>query len=701
MSAKPKQKVTALDETPVQFLKGVGPKLAQRLNKLGISNIADLLLHLPLKYQDRTRVTPIAHLQTGRSAVIEAEVSLTEVAIRRRRMLLCRVADASGALTLRFFTFSAAQQQLLQPGNRIRCFGEVRSGAVTAEMIHPEFSVISAESSQHLPETLTPIYPATEGLAQRKLRSLCETALGLLASKPDELPDALPPRLLEQQQWPNFSDALLVIHQPTPEVSEQALLAFTTPAQQRLAFEELLAHQLALRSIRQQTRQHTARVINTNGDLQQQLLAQLPFSPTAAQQRVNTEIRQDLAQPLPMMRLVQGDVGSGKTLVAGLAAADAVQAGYQVAMMAPTELLAEQHLQAFRNWFEPLGITVAWLAGKSKKAEREAAESAAIVVGTHALFQQAAVFNNLALVIVDEQHRFGVQQRMALAEKGAVQTPEGSLWPHQLIMTATPIPRTLAMSAYADLDISIIDELPPGRQPVQTLAVNAQRRDELLQRVAKACEAGRQAYWVCPLIEESELIDAQAAEATANAIREALPQLRIGLIHGRLKSTAKEQIMRAFKQQDIDLLVATTVIEVGVDVPNATLMVIENSERLGLSQLHQLRGRVGRGSDASHCVLMYKQPLGETARKRLSIMRESTDGFVIAEQDLAIRGPGELLGTRQTGLVGMKIADPERDSELLPIVQQWSDRILHDYPQHAALLQRRWLGSKSDYAQVG
>jgi ATP-dependent DNA helicase RecG len=703
---KPASRHSAGDPTlahrlDVTTLKGVGPSMAERLQKLQIRSVQDLLFHLPFRYQDRTRITPIGALRPGDEAVIEGEVQLSEIKFGKRRMLLTRITDGTGSLTLRFFHFNSAQQQSLSPGTRLRCFGEVRSGNVTLEMVHPEFRRLLGDEP-NVEEHLTPIYPTTEGLQMPGLRKLIDQALTLLQEGRLALPDLIPPALLPPGMG-RLRESLLSLHRPTPDIALSQLTEGAHPAQQRLAFEELLAHQLSLRLLRQRMRQHPAPALKAPGVLSAQLQTALPFTLTGAQQRVLNEIRNDLQQPTPMQRLVQGDVGCGKTVIAALTALQSVESGLQAAVMAPTELLAEQHYQSFRDWLEPLGITVAWLTGRLKVKERRAmlaaieSGEAAVAVGTHALFQQEVIFKTLGLVIVDEQHRFGVHQRLALREKGVQQ--DGS-HPHQLIMTATPIPRTLAMTAYADLDLSVIDELPPGRTPVETVAITEERREEVVQRVAAACAVGQQAYWVCTLIEESESLQCQAAEETLEQLRGLLPQLRIGLVHGRMKTVEKEQQMAAFKQARLDLLVATTVIEVGVDVPNASLMIIENAERLGLAQLHQLRGRVGRGSTKSSCVLMYHPPLSAQARERLGVLRESNDGFVIARKDLELRGPGEVLGTRQTGMLQLRIADLQRDQALMQDVTEAAQQLLQEYPQQVAPLLERWLGDKQRYSDV-
>ncbi|MGM0856964.1 MAG: ATP-dependent DNA helicase RecG [Pseudomonadota bacterium] len=686
---------------PVTALKGVGEALALKLARLGIEQVSDLLFHLPLRYQDRTRLTPIGELRAGSEAVIEGEVTACDVVKGRRRSLLVRLRDNSGILSLRFFHFSPAQQQQLRPGAVVRAFGEARAGATGLEIYHPEYR-LSGGSDTPVDEYFTPIYPTTEGLHQTRLRALTQQALGLLESDPDALPEVIPDALRQRFQLPGLHASLQLLHQPPPDADMEQLSHGHHPATRRLAVEELLAHQLSLREVRLRIQADGAPELPSGRNLQARFLAQLPFALTGAQGRVLEEIALDLARPAPMLRLVQGDVGSGKTVVAAMAALSALAGNCQAAIMAPTEILAEQHYRSFSAWFEPLGIEVAWLSGKLKGKARLDTKAAIadgrarMVVGTHALFQDDVHFQCLGLAIIDEQHRFGVHQRLALREKGEA----GGLTPHQLIMTATPIPRTLAMSAYADLDVSVIDELPPGRTPVKTVVVSDERRPEVVERIRRACSEGRQAYWVCTLIEESEALQCQAAEVTRDELTDALPELAIGLVHGRMKSSEKAEVMAAFKGGELDLLVATTVIEVGVDVPNASLMIIENPERLGLSQLHQLRGRVGRGSTESFCVLLYHPPLSKTSRQRLSVMRETTDGFRIAEKDLEIRGPGEVLGTRQTGLAQMKVADLERDADLLDQVTALA-QALQGNKDITAVLVRRWLGEAAGrYGQV-
>ncbi len=683
---------------PVTSLRGVGAALAARLARLGVASVADLLCLLPLRYEDRTRVAAIGALTPGTRATVEGEVQLTEVAYRRRRQLLTRISDGSGFLTLRFFYFSGSQQQGLARGTRLRAFGEVRRGPLGLEMVHPEYRRLSGEAPP-LEETLTPIYPLTEGVPQGRLRALIGQALDEIARS--GLTDLIPPRALPPG-LPTLAEALSYLHRPPREAQLIELAAGRHPAQRRLAFEELLAHHLTLRLRKRALKSEAAFRLDDGDGLARRLIAALPFALTRAQARALSEVEADLAAGVPMVRLLQGDVGCGKTVIAAAAAARAAGAGKQAALMAPTELLAEQHWRNFQQWFRPLGIAVALLSGgQAARARRSALEGLAsgeirVVVGTHALFQEGLEFAALALVIVDEQHRFGVQQRLRLSEKGQ---GAGRL-PHQLIMTATPIPRTLAMTAYADLDISVIDELPPGRTPVQTVVLPEERRPEVVSRIVGACRAGRQVYWVCPLIDESDELRAQAAEETAAALAEALPGVRVGLVHGRMPPAPKDQAMLAFKAGRIQLLVATTVIEVGVDVPNATLMIIENAERMGLAQLHQLRGRVGRGTEASTCVLLYRAPLSEPARARLKAIRATNDGFEIARRDLELRGPGELLGTRQTGLAQLRVADLMRDADLLPRVQAAAE-LLESRPDSAAALTARWIGSGERYGRVG
>ncbi|HEY9050852.1 MAG TPA: ATP-dependent DNA helicase RecG [Gammaproteobacteria bacterium] len=691
---------------PLTQLKGVGPRVAERLEKIGIHSIQDVLFHLPYRYEDRTQLHAIGGLRHGDSAVIEGKIEHTEIAFSRRgksrRMLLCYVADGTGGILLRFFHFNKQQQARLSAGNYIRCFGEVRYGASALEMVHPEYTVSAAKEEHALEQSLTPVYPTTEGVHQTLLRRITDQALQLAQSS-QLVEELLPQEILKRTNMMSLREALAYVHRPPADADVYLLQDGTHPAQQRLSFEELLAHNLSLQVLRNKMRMQGGYNLQSNNHLLYRFSKNLPFTLTKAQQKVNQVILQDMEQSQPMMRLVQGDVGSGKTVVAALACLKAVEAGYQAAIMAPTEILAEQHYQNFKQWLQPLNINVAWLSGKLKASVRNtmceqlASGEAAVAVGTHALFQDDVHFKNLALVIIDEQHRFGVHQRLTLREKGVKQ---GSI-PHQLIMTATPIPRSLAMTAYADLDYSVIDELPPGRTPVKTVVLPEARREEVMERVRNACNQGRQTYWVCTLVEESEVLQCQAAEDTANVLQQALPEVKVGLVHGRMKPAQKEQVMSEFKAGEIDLLVATTVIEVGVDVPNATLMIIENAERLGLSQLHQLRGRVGRGAEASHCVLLYRKGLSQHAKSRLAVMRETTSGFEIARQDLKLRGPGEVLGTRQTGMMQFRIADILRDEKSLPEIKQAAEIIAEQYPHCIQPLIQRWLGQAQQYGSIG
>lgn len=694
------------EQRPVTALRGVGDALAERLAALGVRSVQDLLFLLPLRYEDRTRVTPIGALQTGVRAVVEGEVMLAEVAYRRRRQLLARICDGSGFLTLRFFHFSQAQQHGLARGTRIRCFGEVRRGPNGLEMVHPEYRRFGGEIAP-VEDTLTPVYPMTEGVTQGRLRVLIDQALVELRNA--GVRDWLPREVLALTEddaagtLPALADALAYVHRPPRDAPVELLLDGRHPAQRRLAFEELLAHHLALKMLRAAAAVDPAAPLEDAAGLEARFLAGLPFPLTAAQRRALAEVGADLARDRPMTRLVQGDVGCGKTVVAAAAAARAIGSGFQAALMAPTELLAEQHFRNLEKWFAPLGVTTVLLSGSQPaRTRRSALELVAsgegqLVVGTHALFQEGVEFRDLALAIVDEQHRFGVQQRLQLKEKGRRRDRH----PHQLIMTATPIPRTLAMTAYADLDVSVIDALPPGRTPVRTVVAAESRREEVVARIHAAVAQGRQAYWVCPLIEESDELQCQAAEETAAALAEALPDVRVGLVHGRMPPRRKDDAMRAFQAGRIQLLVATTVIEVGVDVPNATLMVIENAERMGLAQLHQLRGRVGRGAHESSCVLLYRAPLGALSRARLEAIRQSNDGFEIAQRDLELRGPGELLGTRQTGLAQMRVADLGRDADLLPIVHRAAELMLAHHRDRIAPLAARWIGADERYGRVG
>jgi ATP-dependent DNA helicase RecG len=692
--------MTVQPDAPLTALAGVGPALAKKLERLGLYRVEDLLFLLPLRYEDRTQLVRLGALAAGERCLVTGEVLLAETAFRGRRNLLVRIGDGSGQLTLRFFHFSRSQQAQFQPGVRVTCFGEVRKGRAGPEMIHPEYRLLRDGQDPAINDSLTAIYPATEGVQQGRLRNLTEQALAAMRRTPPE--ELLPDSIRRELAMPSLAEAILYLHRPPPDADVALMVAGRHPCQQRLAFEELLAHYLSLKNLRALADTESAPALDGGQDQVDDFIDTLPFRLTGAQQRVTAEILGDMQASHPMMRLIQGDVGSGKTVVAAIACLKAMACGVQAAIMAPTELLAEQHWRSFSDWFRPIGLEPAWLAGSQKAAARREAlaaiadGSAPLVVGTHALFQEGVIFDKLGLVVIDEQHRFGVHQRMALREKGIGEDGH----PHQLVMTATPIPRTLAMAAYADLDVSIIDELPPGRQAVTTVAVPETRRDEIVSRVRAACATGQQAYWVCPLIEESEALDYEAAEVSYEMLTAALPDIRIGLVHGRMRPAEKERGMRAFKEGLIQLLVATTVIEVGVDVPNASLMIIENAERMGLSQLHQLRGRVGRGAAQSHCVLVYKPPLSAAAKTRLAVLRDTNDGFVVAQRDLELRGPGELLGTRQTGLPDYRIANLVRDAELMPRVQLVAERITRDAPAQAAAIIRRWLGDAGRYGKV-
>ncbi|MBT8096616.1 MAG: ATP-dependent DNA helicase RecG [Woeseia sp.] len=680
-------------------LNGVGPALAKKLARLRLACVEDLLFLLPLRYEDRTQILRLGELQHGARSLVCGEVQLAETVYRGRRSLLVRIADGSGQLTLRFFYFSAAQQAQFKPGTEICCYGEPRAGKSGMEMVHPEYRIVRDGHNPLASDSLTPVYPATEGVPQGRMRNLAAQALALMSQHPPA--ELLPAAIREELKWPSLQDALSYLHQPPTGADLEALAAGRHPCQQRLVFEELLAHYLSLRNLRRLASREKAPSLGKSTEIVARFIAELPFTLTSAQSRVSAEILDDLNRPHPMMRLIQGDVGSGKTVVAAIACLQAIARGMQAAVMAPTELLAEQHLASFTEWYRPLGIEPCWLSGSQRAAAKReslaaiADGSAALIVGTHALFQETVDFKQLAIIVIDEQHRFGVHQRMALRDKGAAAFGQ----PHQLVMTATPIPRTLAMAAYADLDTSIIDELPPGRQAIGTVALPETRRDEVVERVRKACQRGQQAYWVCPLIEESEQLEYQAAEASFAQLGKALPELRVGLVHGRLKTADRDAVMDAFKRGEIDVLVATTVVEVGVDVANASLMIIENAERMGLSQLHQLRGRVGRGRTQSHCVLLYRQPLGQLARSRLAVLRETNDGFVVAQRDLELRGPGELLGTRQTGLPQYRVAELTRDGHLMPKVQKAAEHFAKR-PELAAPLLRRWLNDADRYGKV-
>ena len=684
--------------SPVTVLKGVGRTLAAKLERLGVVRVEDLLFLLPQRYEDRTTLVHCGALVPGTRRLVSGEVLLAETVFRTRRALLVRLGDGTGQLTLRLFHFSRSQAEQFRAGARLSCFGEVRRGPAGLEMIHPEYRLLKDGENPVQTEELTPYYPATEGLKQGRLRQLTGQALQLLEREaPEEL---LPADLLDELRLPPLTTAIRYLHRPPADAAIDELKLGKHPCRQRLAFEELLAHCLSLKSLKAAARTERAIPLVAGGREVESFVASLPFRLTAAQQRVGGESAGDLAAAHPMMRLIQGDVGSGKTVVAAMAAVKAIANGVQAAVMAPTELLAEQHLASFSAWLAPLGIEPVWLSGSQRAGARRAALAAIgsgsgrLIVGTHALFQEQVAFHRLGLVVIDEQHRFGVDQRLALRNKGS----EGI--PHQLVMTATPIPRTLAMAAYADLDTSIVDELPPGRKPVTTIALPDSRRAEVVERVREACCNGQQAYWVCPLIEESDLRDHEAAEASHARLKDALPALRIGLVHGRLPAADKKRGMQAFKDGAIQLLVATSVIEVGVDVPRASLMIVENAERMGLSQLHQLRGRVGRGASESHCVLLYRPPLGRLAKSRLGVLRDSNDGFAIAERDLELRGPGDLAGTRQTGLPEYRIADLVRDAALMPRVQLAAETLLRHDRNRVRAVVRRWLTHAGHYARV-
>lgn len=720
-----------LKNIPCNTLAGVGPKMCERLEKLHLHSAQDILFHLPMRYEDRTQITPFYQLRTGEHVVIEGVVESAEKPFRGRTKLLCAISDGQRLVHLRFLHVFPLMIRQFSKGTRVRCYGEVRWGMLGFEIIHPEYEILMNGQGSVLAQSLTPIYSTTEGLSQAMWRKLTDQALSFLNQDLEEL---LPESLLKEHQLMDLKMALQYVHRPPPDADKFLLQAGSHPAQQRLAFEELLANRLKLLTMRLNMKKYSAKVLVTSslrdcllssstasegrviGDLEkktefqsklgvtlvQGFLSSLKFKLTNAQQRVISEIDEDLSKPSPMMRLVQGDVGSGKTIVAAMAMLRAVENKTQSAMLAPTELLALQHYKNVSAWFEPLGIKVVCLTGQVKgKARKEILSAiengdASIIVGTHAIFQEAVIFKSLVLVVVDEQHRFGVEQRLLLTDKGRF----GDVKPHQLIMSATPIPRTLAMSAYADLDVSIIDELPPGRTPVKTVAIANTRRDEVVSRVKEICAQGRQAYWVCTLITESETLECQTAEKTFELLQAQLPTLKAGLVHGQLKPSVKQSVMEQFKQGELDLLVSTTVIEVGVDVPNASLMIIENPERMGLAQLHQLRGRVGRGSAESFCVLLYQNPLSKMGNERIQTLRETQDGFKVAEKDLELRGPGELLGTRQTGLIMMAVADLIRDRELLPSVQKAADILLSGDPQRVEALMDRWLKQSAEYAGV-
>lgn len=682
-------------------MKGVGKQIAQHLTRLDVYSLTDLLFHLPYRYQDRTKVQNLRQVLPGEDVVIEGVIQAVSKPLKGKTKLLCELRDETGRVSLRFFHVMSFQTALFKVGNRLRCYGQIKLGQRGLEMTHPECRLITEEKQIPVETSLTPIYPATEGVSQYLLRKLTSEALMQMQSQ-TLFQEWLPASILETHQFPTFEEAIAFIHRPPQTTALEDLAENKTIAQRRLIFEELLAHRMSLLNVKQIFQAQKSIALSAKDLLTKNLLAQLPFGLTGAQIRVLDDIRKDLSLSQPMLRLVQGDVGSGKTIVAALAMLQAVENGYQALLMAPTELLAEQHYRNFKKWLEPLGVQLTFLSGNVKGVARRDAltaienGTAQIILGTHALFQEAVNFSRVALLVVDEQHRFGVQQRASLREKAK----QADFYPHQLVMTATPIPRTLAMSFYADLNTSIIDELPPGRTPVTTSVIPNTKRDEVIGRIKEACQQGRQVYWVCPLIEESEVINCESATEMAALLQSSLPAFKIGLIHGRMSSQEKEKVMRAFQQNELQLLVATTVIEVGVDVPNASVMVIENAERLGLSQLHQLRGRVGRGAVASFCILLYQAPLSQLAIERLKVMRETTDGFKIAQRDLELRGPGEVLGTQQTGDLSFRVADLLRDSELLSSVQQAADVIMKSHAEIIEPLITRWLKEEKEYGKV-
>ena len=697
---------TSLASIPVTELRGVGEQVAKRLQKLGIRTVQDVLFHLPMRYQDRTQRTPVGRLHFGDEAVVEGVIRASGIRYGRRRSLVCALEDDSGEIGLRFFHFNRTQQNHLQPGAKLRCFGEVRRGQSGLEMYHPEYTLLS-RSAPALEKSLTSIYPATEGVSQYTLRRLAEAAFAKLNER--SLEDLLPANVLPRKksllagETRRLQEALRYLHAPPPDARLQELAAGTHPCQRRLAFEELLSHHLSLLRLRSQVRQGKAPPLSPPDlELRRQFSESLGFALTGSQENVGREIEADISQKRPMLRLLQGDVGSGKTAVAAIAALQTIANGFQVALMAPTEVLAEQHFLCFDRWFAPLGIQIGWLTSRVKGKRRQETlhrlqtGDTLLAIGTHALLQEDVQFSRIGLVIIDEQHRFGVHQRLTLREKSG----SSGHTPHQLIMTATPIPRTLSMLAYADLDHSILNELPPGRKPVTTLLLSNERRDEVIQRMRAACREGRQAYWVCTLIEESEVLQCEAAEDTAAKLRTELPEIEIGLIHGRCKTEEKTATMKRFKDGEIQLLVATTVIEVGMDVPSTSLMVIENPERLGLAQLHQLRGRISRGNQKGYCLLLYSKPLSDKGRARLKIIRRCNDGFLIAKEDLKIRGPGEVLGTKQTGLASFKIADLERDEDLLEEARSGAVKILKQHPEQVTPLIHRWLGEADRYGEA-
>ena len=683
----------------VDSLTGIGKQTALYLQKLGIYQVQDLLFHLPVRYEDKTRIYPISLLSPMMTVLVCGQIETCEVVGKSRQTLVCQVRDTTGIIYLRFFNYTARQMESFQQGRYLSCFGEIKDGYYGLEIVHPEYKLISSPEACITEDCLSPIYPLTEGVHQTILRKAIKQALQIIEDNPQELIDWLPSSLLTQLNFPDLVSSLHSLHAPSEDIPAEVLENGSLIARKRLAFEEFLAHHLSLQQLKQQHKVGNAPLLTVNPADSLQFLQRLPFKLTNAQQRVIKEIEGDCQQNSPMIRLIQGDVGSGKTIVAAYAALLALSSNYQVAIMAPTELLAEQHRANFEIWFNDENTHVVFLTGsikgkaRLKTLEAMADGSAHIIIGTHALFQDGVNFQRLGLIVIDEQHRFGVHQRLALREKGA----NANNKPHQLVMTATPIPRTLAMLRYSDMDISIIDELPPGRKTTLTCVMSSEKREQIIERITHWVAQQKQVYWVCTLIDESEVLQCEAAENTQQKLINALPNIRIGLVHGRMKSNEKESVMLAFKQGELDLLVATTVIEVGVDVPNAGLMIIENPERLGLSQLHQLRGRVGRGADESYCLLVYQPPLSLTAKQRLSLLRETSDGFIIAEKDLELRGQGELFGTRQTGQQTFKIADLSKDGELIPFIESAALQL-----QQPAINQliNRWQKNSHDYAEV-
>ena len=687
---------------PITSLTGIGPRLQEKLMRIGINRIQDLLFHLPYRYIDRTRLISLGELKAGEDAYFQGEIELTQIRYGKRRSLLCRISDGTGAAILRFFYFSKSQQNKLQRGQLIRCYGKVRRGSSSLEIVHPEYRLLESGVDVELEKQLTAVYPSTEGLQQPRIRKLIEQALVILNSDKKNINELLPQEILLEQDLPTLADALEYVHRAPITADLQSLIDEKHHTQNRLIIEERLAHKLSILELRNELKKEKSPVFNKSQYLVPEFLKKLSFELTNAQKNAFNIIASDLNANSAMLRLLQGDVGSGKTVIAALATLQAIEQNYQVAIMVPTELLAEQHYKNFSVWFESLNIETVLLTGKLKKSIRNIIEEklknkkSIVVIGTHALFQESIIFSKLGLVIIDEQHRFGVHQRLALIEKGK----QYDEYPHQLIMTATPIPRTLTMTAYADLDHSIIDELPPGRIPVNTSVHSNQRRNEIIDRIKNVCDEGRQVYWVCTLIDESESLQCETVVATSEHLKQKLKKINIGLIHGRMKTNEKETIMKDFKRGKINLLVATTVIEVGVDVPNASLMIIDNAERLGLSQLHQLRGRIGRGNEKSHCILIYQSPLSNLAKERLEIMRTTNDGFVIAEKDLELRGPGEVLGTRQAGIPDFRIANLKSDSYLLSKIQRIATQLIENNPKNVELLIKRWLGKKHEYSNV-